>query len=158
MPAPAIAASPHNTPRRSQPIRCIVSSHLLVVRHPRIRMGFETRVALLGFLGNPQSAGAGNAIDGGGPPEDRLGADRRTAYMFGHSGAGPAPGEAATAARSRQGSPEHAPGIVTFARRGSLVLSSIALAPSDCEAANRGWLMRSAAECSARCGTLLSRL
>ena len=49
-------------------------------------------MALLGFLGNSQSAGRGNAIDGGEPPEDRLGADRRTASMFGHAGGQASPG------------------------------------------------------------------
>src|SRR5262249_24562546 len=84
--------------------------------HPRIRVGFETKMALLGFLGNSQSAGRGNAIDGGGPPEDRLGSDSRTAYMLGHAGGRASPGKAATAARSRQGSPERAPDIVTAER------------------------------------------
>ena len=39
------------------------------------------KIALLGFLGNSHWAGRGNAIDGGDPREDRLGADRRTASI-----------------------------------------------------------------------------
>ena len=108
MPAPASAESPHNTPRRSQPIRWIVSSRLLVVHISRFGWGLRPRWRSWAFLATRNRRGRGNAIDGRGPPEDRLGADRRTAYMFGHAGGWANPRKAATTARSRQGSPERA--------------------------------------------------
>jgi hypothetical protein len=91
--------------------------------HPRIQVGFGTKMALLGFLGNSQPAGSGKCDRWGGTPEDRLGAGGPTAYMFGHVDGRASPGKTTTAARLRPGS-ERAPDIVTPPGRGSLMLSS----------------------------------
>src|SRR6516225_317648 len=50
MHAPASAESPHNTPRRSQPIPCIVSSRLLVVHIPGFGWGLRARWRSWAFL------------------------------------------------------------------------------------------------------------
>jgi hypothetical protein len=85
---------------------------------PRISGGVWDQDGALGLSWQLAIGGAGEMRSMVGPPEDRLGADRRTAHMFAHVGGRASPGKAATAARSRQGSPDRAPDIVTPPRRG----------------------------------------
>ena len=76
--------------------------------HLPIRVGFETKMALLGFLGNSLSAGAGKCDRWWRPAQRQARRRSPDSNMFGHAGGRASPGKAATAARSRQGSPERA--------------------------------------------------